>query len=387
MGILVLTWNYPPRRGGIEYLIGQLVAGLKKRHSVWVVTAYTESSDATDTDVARAPCPGLIPFAIFALWRGALSLRRDAGISVVFGGSALVAPLVLILARIYGRRAVVQVHGLDIVYRSALYQLLCVRWLKRCDRVIANSTFTATLAESKGVSADRISVIPPGVKPERFSAPVDVEATKKFFGLEGKRIILFVGRLARRKGVKEFIQESLPEIVAAVPQACFVIVGGNPTESLTHRDDMVTEIAAAASRLGLERHVMLLGSLSDDDVEKLYQTCDVVVLPALATLDDVEGFGIVLLEAAAAGKPVVATRVGGIPDAVEDGKSGILVTPEDYKSMSQIITRVLCDDTAKKLLGQYARTRVEAQFAWARVLERYEAVLKSLTGKRQSRIA
>jgi len=375
MGILVITWNYPPRRGGIEYLVGHLVAGLRRRHSVRVVTAYDHSSEAAEIDVVRAPCPGLIPFAIFALWRGMLSLRRDLGITVIFGGSVLAAPLVWILARLFGRRAVVQVHGLDIVYRSALYQLLCVRWVKRCDRIIANSAFTATLAESKGVSSDRISVIPPGVKPERFAGNSDVAATKKFFGLEGRRVILFVGRLARRKGVKEFIQESLPEIVAAVPQGCLVIVGGNPTESLTQRDDMVTEIAAEASRLGLERHVMLLGSLSDEDVVKLYQASDLVVLPALATPDDVEGFGIVLLEAAAAGKPVVATRIGGIPDAVEQGKSGLLVDPGDYDALSQATVDLLSDEQKRLMMGAHARQRLSEQFTWEKILPLYETAL------------
>jgi len=375
MGILVITWNYPPRRGGIEYLVDHLVAGLRKRHSVRVVTAYNHSSEAAELDIVRAPCPGLIPFALVALWRGMLSLRRDPGISVVLGGSALVTPLVLVLARLFGRRAVVQVHGLDIVYRSALYQLLCVRWLKRCDRIIANSAYTATLAESRGVSPARISVIPPGVEPERFTAPVDVEATKKFYGLEGRQVILFVGRLARRKGVKEFIHESLPEIVAAVPQACFVIVGANPTESLTHRDDMVTEIAAAASRLGLERHVMLLGSLSDEDVVKLYQACDLVVLPALATPDDVEGFGIVLLEAAAAGMPVVATRVGGIPDAVEQGKSGFLVEAGDYDALSRATVDLLGDEKKRQMMGAYANQRLREHFIWDKIVPLYEKAL------------
>ncbi len=375
MGILVITWNYPPQRGGIEYLVGHLVAGLRKRHAVRVVTAYHQSSDLSEIDVVRAPCPGLVPFALFALWRGALLLRRDPGISVIFGGSALVTPLVLVLARLFGRRAVVQVHGLDIVYRSALYQLLCVRWLKRCHRIIANSVYTASLAETKGVSADRISVVPPGVEPERFTAPVDVDATKKLFSLEGRRVILFVGRLARRKGVKEFIQKSLPEIVAAVPQACFVIVGTNPTESLTHRDDMVTEIAAAASRLNLERHVMLLGSLSDDDVVKLYQTCDLVVLPALATPDDVEGFGIVLLEAAAAGKPVIATRAGGIPDAVEQGKSGLLIDAGDYKALRQATVDLLHDEKKRLSMGAHARKRLSELFTWEKITPLYETAL------------
>jgi phosphatidylinositol alpha-1,6-mannosyltransferase len=375
MGILVITWNYPPRRGGIEHLVSHIVAGLRKRHAVRVVTAYHHSSEFNEIDVVRAPCPGLISFALFALWRGMLSLRGKPETSLVFGGSALVAPLVLILARLFGRRAVVQVHGLDIIYRSALYQLLCVRWLKRCDRVIANSAYTATLAESRGVSADRIAVISPGVEPERFAATSDVAATKKFYGLEGRQVILFVGRLARRKGVKEFIQESLPEIVAAVPQACLVIVGANPTESLTHRDDMVTEIAAAASQLGLERHVMLLGSLSNDDVVKLYQTCDLVVLPALATPDDVEGFGIVLLEAAAAGKPVIATRAGGIPDAVEQGKSGLLVDAGDYDALSQATVNLLSDEKQRQMMGAYAQKRLSEHFTWEKILPLYETAL------------
>ena len=375
MGILFITWNYPPRRGGIEYLVDHLVASLRKHHSVRVVTAYNHSSEFSEVDVLRAPCPGLIPFALFALWRGMLSLRRDPGISVVFGGSALAAPLVWILARLFGRRAVVQVHGLDIIYRSALYQLFCVRWLKRCDRIIANSAYTAMLAESKGVSSDRISIIPPGVEPERFAVTSDGAATKKFFGLEGRRVILFVGRLARRKGVKEFIQEWLPKIVAAVPQACFVIVGGNPTESLTHRDDMVTEIAAAAAQLGLERHVILLGSLSDEAVVRLYQACDLVVLPALATPDDVEGFGIVLVEAAAAGKPVVATRVGGIPDAVEQGKSGLLVEAGDYDSLSRATVNLLGDEKKRQMMGAFARQRLHEHFTWGKIMPRYETAL------------
>ena len=204
---------------------------------------------------------------------------------------------------------------------------------------------------------------------------MDVEATKKFYGLEGRQVILFVGRLARRKGVKEFIQKSLPEIVAAVPQACFVIVGANPTESLTHRDDMVTEIAAAAARLNLERHVMLLGSLSDEDVVKLYQTCDLVVLPALATPDDVEGFGIVLLEAAAAGKPVIATRAGGIPDAVEQGKSGLLVDAGDYQALRQATVDLLSDEQKRLRMGSHARQRLSEHFTWEKILPSYETAL------------
>ena len=115
MEILVVTWNYPPRRGGIENLIGNLCRELRKKHSVKVVTTCSPASSFSEVDVFRAPLPGLFSFADYALWRGTILLARNREITVVFGGSVLVTPLVLLLALVFGRRAVVQAHGLDII--------------------------------------------------------------------------------------------------------------------------------------------------------------------------------------------------------------------------------------------------------------------------------
>jgi phosphatidylinositol alpha-1,6-mannosyltransferase len=293
----------------------------------------------------------------------------------------LVTPLALILARLFCRRLVLQTHGLDIIYRSFLYQQLCVRWLKSCDKVIANSGYTARLGQSKGVPPERIIVIPPGVEPDRFDVPLDGAAAKEPWKVKGRKTILFVGRLAKRKGVKEFIENSFVDIVRAVPRALFLIVGGNPTESLTHRDDVVSEINKVVSKLRLDDHVRLLGSTSDDELIKLYQACDLVVLPALDMKDDVEGFGIVALEAAAAGKPVVATRVGGIPDAVEDGKSGVLVEPGDYSQLSQAVISLLEYHALCLSMGRYGRCRAIKEFSSRPICARYEAVFDTVTRK------
>ena len=372
MEILVITWNYPPRRGGIEYLVNNLCMDLRKRHSVVVVTSHASADPAEEDDVFRTPIPGLIPFALYALWRGAMILLRSRKTKMIFGGSVMVTPLVLILARLFGGKAVIQAHGLDLVYPTILYQLSCVRWLKYCDRVIANSTYTALLAKEKGARDGLVSVIPPGVQPGRFQSPDIAEATKRKFALDGKRIILFVGRLAKRKGVKEFIQHSLGRIARAIPDACFVIVGNNPTMSLTHRDDTSGEIEAVISATGVLGHVRLLGGLPDEDVVGLYQACNVVVLPALQADNDVEGFGIVLVEAAAAGKPVVATRVGGIPDAVEDGKTGFLTEPGDYDRLSDAVISLLNDGQTKRVMGEAAIRRVQDKFSWPKIAAQYE---------------
>jgi phosphatidylinositol alpha-1,6-mannosyltransferase len=224
----------------------------------------------------------------------------------------------------------------------------------------------------RGVSPRSISVIPLGVDTARFAPAANCGELKEEFGLAGRNVILFVGRLARRKGVKEFIQNCLPIIARDAPDSCFVVAGSNPAQSLAHRDDLLSEIRASVSELGLEDHTRILGEINDDELVKLYQCCNVVVLSALASAEDVEGFGLVLLEAAAAAKPVIATRVGGIPDAVADGKSGILREPGDYQGISQSVIELLTDKKRRAIMGEFARQRVQKKFSWEMIVARYD---------------
>jgi phosphatidylinositol alpha-1,6-mannosyltransferase len=378
MGILVITWNFPPRRGGMENLLAGLCYNLKKTHPVFVITSLAPPGTSGEDWISRSRWSGLVAFFIHAIWRGSLILRSDPKIKVIVGGSALAAPLVAFLAMILRRKSVVLVHGSDVVYPKAVYQLLCVRWLKKCDRVIANSRYTATLAKQKGVSTDSISVIPPGLETAAFVRS-EAAGTKKRLGLEGKKVLLCVGRLARRKGVKEFVETCLPKIILKVPDACLVIVGENPTESLIHHDDVKAQIEARVRDLGLASYVRFLGRLDDQELTEIYQAADLLVLPVLPMKDDVEGFGIVLLEAAAAGKPVVATRVGGIPDAVEDGHSGLLMNPGDYESVSVTVVRLLGNERARREMGECGRARAQEKFRWEEVVKSYWEVFRLLT--------
>jgi phosphatidyl-myo-inositol dimannoside synthase len=378
MDILVITWNFPPRRGGMEQLLGSLCDELSKNHQLFIITASDRSCPAK-TGIFRPSRPGLLAFFAYALWKGALLLRWHRDIRIVFGGSVLVTPLVCILARIFQRKSLIQAHGLDLLYPGFLYQMFIVRWLRFCDHIIANSSYTAALAKDKGASEESITIIHPGVHWQRFLLETSAELLKAERGLEGKKIILFVGRLARRKGVKEFVEKSLGRIIQELPDVRFLIVGDNPKDSLTHRDDVRTEIEQAISVCHLEEHVQWLGALSDDDLVKVYNLCDVVLLPILRMKGDVEGFGIVALEAAAAAKPVVATSVGGVPDAVENGKSGIVVAPEDYEMMSLSIIKLLAQDEIRSSFGEYAQRRVREKFCWSSTISRYEKTLAEIT--------
>ena len=377
MGILIITWNFPPRRGGMENLIAGLADGLRKNHCLFVVTSFASRANGKEA-VFRPRCPGLLAFFLYSLYRGSILLARHPEIRVIVGGSALVAPVVFLLAKLFRRRSVVLVHGLDLVYPSMLYHLFWLRWLRHCDRVVANSLYTASLAERIKARKGTVHVIPPGIYWDSFALPVEREE-KKAMGLDGRKVLLFVGRLARRKGVGEFLQRSFARIVREVPEAYFLIVGENPSHSLAHHEDIASEIRRVVRGMALESHVRMLGRLTDLELAKVYQISDLMVLPALSTKGDVEGFGIVILEAAAAGRPTVATRVGGIPDAIEDGRSGILVDTEEYDHMSQAIVKLLRDDQARLAMGEYAQKRVRERFGWDSIIRRYEELFKSMT--------
>ncbi len=358
--------------------MGHLYRSIKAKRSVSVITANGDASDGGQEGIYRPGFRGLVPFFAYALFKGFLLLKENRDIKIVLGGSALVIPVIVILAKLFRAKSVVYVHGLDLVHPNLLYQILCVKWIRQCDSVICNSRFTASLAEGKGARNASIQVIPPGVD----TGFAEVSRQKKSdVALEGKKVILYVGRLVRRKGVAEFLAKSIPSIFAAIPEACFVIVGENPVESMVHRDDIFGEIRKLVLEMRLEDRVRLLGWLDDEELLRFYGAADLLVLPALPIEADVEGFGIVILEAAAAGKPCVATRIGGISDAVEDGKTGVLVEPWNYDEISRAITSLLRDDTLRLTMGANAQRRTKEQFEWEKIAEKYEALFVGLDSR------
>jgi phosphatidylinositol alpha-1,6-mannosyltransferase len=154
-----------------------------------------------------------------------------------------------------------------------------------------------------------------------------------------------------------------------------MIAGDDPKDSLTHRSQARRVIEALTREMKLDGHVRFLGAVSDDQLINCYHACDLVVLPALHVEGDAEGFGIVLLEAAAAGKPVVATSVGGIPDAVENGETGMLVGAGDYPQLTRSIISLINDERARAAMGERARQRAREKFSWVRIVEQYEKAL------------
>jgi phosphatidyl-myo-inositol dimannoside synthase len=246
-------------------------------------------------------------------------------------------------------------------------------------RVLANSRFTAHLVEQLGVSAAKLEVIHPGCDVERLKPCVAAAAVKQeFLGEHSNgRVLLSVGNLVMRKG-HDMVIQALPRLVKSFPELVYLIVGDGP-----HRG----ELENLAQALGVRERVIFAGRVSNERLREVYALAEVFVMPSRERLDacDVEGFGMVFLEASACGKAVVAGRSGGVEDAVVDGVTGLLVDPADVNELASAVSALLSHREFAARLGSQGRSRAVAQFAWSRVGERVGKVLECVLAEQQLR--
>ena len=248
--------------------------------------------------------------------------------------------------------------------------------LKKAACVLANSSFTAGLLRTAGVAPDAIAVIPLGCDIDKFRprAP-DPELRRKLLGnRERGPVILTVGGLVERKG-HDMVIRSLPSVCQRVPHATYLIVGTGPFR------ERLDELAA---ELGVRDRIIFAGKVPDDQLPDVYAMCDVFAMPSRARLasHDVEGFGLVFLEAGACAKPVVAGRSGGIEDAVVDGFTGLIVDPSDARDVSQALIRLLTDSELRGRLGRQGRDRVEKERTWSIAGARVQGILERVGNTR-----
>jgi phosphatidylinositol alpha-1,6-mannosyltransferase len=374
--VLLLTYNYAPKLGGLEQVVEHVAAALGREVELVVLAQGARGHRDDDPRILRPGREGLVAFVLF-LYRRLFSRLPQDGFDVVVSGSALTALPALHFSRRYRAQSVVIIYGLDTIFPSRLYQWIYRYAVSRLDRVIAISRATRAEALARGVDPERVVLIPPGCNGERFDERRETDTLRSRWELEGCRVVLSAGRLVARKGVDRLIAECLTSVVTAVPNTKLLVAGGNPEGALAHTDDFYAEVEAAVRASGLEDRVVITGRLSDDEMVAAFQLANVFVLPVVPTPGDMEGFGIVLLEAGAAGLPVVATAVGGVIDAVEDGATGCLVPAGDYAAMSDAIVRLLTDSELAASYGARGRARALGEYSWPQISRRYvDAILE-----------
>lgn len=342
-----VTRKYPPATGGMERLSFEITTRLSRRQQLRVIALRPSA----------LRLPGSIVAAAARVLAGCIAKR----IVLLHVGDPVLAPLATI-ARVFGVPTVVTIHGLDVVYPSPLYRAYLWAFLRDFDAYVCISYAARRVAIDAGVPPDRIHVIGIGVD----AAPLEPDP-----GLRDDDRLLFIGRLVRRKGLEWFVRDVLPRVARTRPALRLVILGDGPERGA---------IEAEATAAGVAANLVWLGSAGDSTKADELARATVCVMPNVPVRGDIEGFGIVALEAAAAGCPLLASRLEGLCDAVTDGESGLLVPPGDDDAWVDALERWLADPKARADAGTRARQHVAAHRTWKSTIDAYERLLLDVTG-------
>jgi len=371
--ISLVSRNFPPLTGGMERLVFELYKTLIHRHEVSLLGPkgcdehVDSSAGIASTRVSPTPV-----FLLLTLIKGLFLHRSNGPPDIVIGGSGLVSPVVIWLAKLSGARSILLLHGLDIIADSRLYQWFFVPFLKRADLVVCNSRNTARLAMTRGVAEHRIEIVSPGA--EIPQATLSHEQARRSLGLEDKRILLSVGRLIPRKGLPAYIKKAFAKLADDNSDIVLLVAGTEPSSALNKSGESVLEkINNAIAEFDLAAQVQLLGHVTDDEIATLYSAADAFVFPLVDTPGDVEGFGMVAIEAASHGTPTVAFDCGGVSDAVVDGENGLLVPPGNYARFNDATLQLL-EHSSRDDARQFA-----VKFSWENYGAQFQACIDKVT--------
>lgn len=260
-----------------------------------------------------------------------------------------------------GPRIICWAHGEDIGTARTSRELtfLMKRIYKRAEALFANSASTSRSLQSVGVPQERIAIVHPGVDASRFHPGRDGKAIRDRFAPHGETLILSVGRLQRRKG-HDLVLKTLQQMGEVSRGISYLIVGTGAEEE---------RLQAMAQAGGVADRVHFIGQVSDQDLPSYYAACDIFLLPNRLDGNDVEGFGIVFLEAQATMRPVIGGRSGGVPEALADGETGFLVDGNDPAELAEVLSRLAASPELRARLGNAGRARVLSHFTWERAAQ------------------
>jgi phosphatidylinositol alpha-1,6-mannosyltransferase len=383
--VLLLSYGFPPTRGGVEvytYEVARQLAGWAEDLIVVVPRSGTDGREG-EYGFRLIQVPGVAvirEFAMFfvALWY-ALRSRADVVVNAVWLPCGVVA---LPVSRLAGIPYIVVTHGSDLLdqqnagegIKHAVRRRLT--WLRRivlrsASAVVSVSNYTRGLALRAGADPANATTVPNGVDQTRFRVRERSDVLARAYGLTGARVLLTVARLDYHKGHADVLR-ALPRVAAQVPNVVHVIVGTGPLRQ---------RLEELSRELGVEERVRFVGAVDEARLVDLYNLSDLFVLVPHETEKDVEGFGLVFLEASACGLPVVGGDSGGVREAIVDGVTGILVRPGDVEDVADALVTILRDRDLARRLGVAGRERVEREFNWGSTGARLWGILKEVTGR------
>jgi phosphatidylinositol alpha-1,6-mannosyltransferase len=361
--VLLVTNDFPPRRGGIQSYLAELVGELVRagRHTVTVYAPTWKDSDSYDRDAAyrvvRHPGTLMLPVPSVSNRMRRLIDRDD--IDTVWFGAAAPLALMAPLARNAGvGRVVASTHGHEVGWSMLPVARTALRRIgTHTDVVTYISRYTRRRFASAFGPAAALEHLPPGVDTDRF-APDEVARAelRSRYRLGDRPVVVCVSRLVPRKG-QDMLIRAMPAIRQRVYGAALVIVGGGPYR---------TSLRRLAHSFGVAEHVVFTDGVPGDELPAHHAMADVFAMPCRtrgAGLD-VEGLGIVYLEASATSVPVVAGRSGGAPETVRDGQTGVVVDGWDVGAIAAAVSDLLANPDKAARMGAAGRRWVVDNWQW-----------------------
>ncbi len=363
---LVATPDFPPAKGGIELLMYSLVLNL---HDVqpMVVALGGDAAKSFDSkgslEVVRAARGGgrLHRLSVSWLNRSVLSHGCHFRPHVIVSGHAVTAPACAPLRTVRRVPVIQYLHSDECRHRPRLVRFA----VRHADAVVAVSGYAKNLALAAGCPPDRIRVLHPGV---------DLPDPPRTCTRDRRPTVLTVARMYDEYKGHDLMIRALPLVRARVPDVQWVVIGEGPLRS---------DLESQARRSSLQHSVRFLGAVSDEERDSWFDRAHVFALPGRLPPEGVggEGFGIVYLEAAAHGLPVVGGAAAGAVDAVDDGETGILVDGTDHVGLAKALTDLLLDPDRASALGSAGSDRAK-RFTWARHAEGVERLMFELAEAR-----
>jgi phosphatidylinositol alpha-1,6-mannosyltransferase len=370
--VLILTNDFPPRAGGIQVFVHALASRLPPQD----VTVYAPAWDgaaAFDAGepyrVERHPTSLMLPVSTVAR-RAAQIIERDGCDTVLFGAAAPLGLLGPRLRQAGARRLVAITHGHEAGW-AALPGARAL--LRRIGDSVDTVTYLGEYTRLRlarvmsAAAAARLTRLAPGVDTSEFQPGTGGAAVRERLGLGGAPVVVCVSRLVPRKGQDTLIR-AWPVVLAAVGDARLLLVGAGP-----YRD----QLRRLAHRLGVAGSVVFAGAPSRADLPAYYDAANVFAMPCRTRRRglDVEGLGIVYLEASATGLPVVGGDSGNAPDAIAEGETGYVVPGRSAADVAERLTRLLTDPGLAAAMGEKGQAWVQAEWGWDSVSRRLEAIL------------
>ena len=299
-------------------------------------------------------------------------LARAKEIDAILFSSMLTATLAVPLRRLLlrnGIRAAAIVNGLDATTPTWPYPLLVRRTFHALDLVMPISRATGEACIARGLDRNKSKVVSLGIRTDRFALRADRAEARRHLAVpqtDPRLILCSVGRLVPRKGVEWFVSQVMPLLPDDV---VYLVAGEGPDRA---------RIEAAIAANNLRSRVSLAGSISDAELENLYYGSDLFVMPNVPVANDMEGFGLVMLEAGLCGLPTIASRLEGITDVISEGQNGHLVPSLDADAFRSVILRYYSDPSLLAHASSRAREFTLSRFGWSGVVDQYISAVRQL---------